>query len=453
MLDLSFITGAAPATGPAGRVPQGTGPAERAGETAFVDALATLAAFTGTASDDAVAGDAGESTPLDAWLDPPADGSDAQHAIDATAVAGAFVPVSPELPAHDTAVAPGEHTGVQGQTSSATHPHAAAVATAPTPGVPGESAATTTASTTAFGAKTVDAPADASAGQPGTPSVEADSTSDAASENDGAVFKHAADRGDQLDARAAGQRRAHAAAMTSSPAADASRAGAVDAAARANRVTDGAMHTVAPDTSASTPASGPAPSSLPASAESLSPAIGSSTGQRSSSDAGDASAGFAFGGQMGARLAAPAPAVSASTFASLVNASSTPDALPAETTTQIVQSIRLQMLRDGGEAHIRLDPRQFGDMTVRVKVEQGQVIARVEADAPVVREWLQSNQHVLRQSLASQQLTLDRLEVHEPPASDRERRDGESDRGGQQGQPRQPRRQRPETGESFEVVA
>jgi flagellar hook-length control protein FliK len=178
-------------------------------------------------------------------------------------------------------------------------------------------------------------------------------------------------------------------------------------------------------------------------------------GQRASSDSGDAMPHFGSGGHAGPRLAAPqvaAPPVSTN-FATLVSAMHTPDVLPAETTTQIVQAIRMQMLRDGGEAHIRLDPRQFGDMTVRIKVDQGQVTARVEADAPVVREWLQSNQHVLRQSLAGQQLTLDRLEVYEPPASHQGRRDESSARDDAREQRQQQRRRRPESGELFEVVA
>jgi flagellar hook-length control protein FliK len=145
---------------------------------------------------------------------------------------------------------------------------------------------------------------------------------------------------------------------------------------------------------------------------------------------------------------APAPA-----FSTLLNSSQGSDGLPTQTSTQIVQAIRLQVLREAGEAHIKLDPRQFGDMTVRIRVEQGQVTARVEADTPVVREWLQSNQHVLRQSLAGQHLAHDRLDVHEPPASSGHgRRDDGSERERSPDEQRQ-RRRRPETGDRFEVVA
>ena len=78
---------------------------------------------------------------------------------------------------------------------------------------------------------------------------------------------------------------------------------------------------------------------------------------------------------------------------------------------QIVQAIRLQWSRGVGEAHIRLDPEQFGDLTVSLRVERGQVVARLQADAPAVREWLQTNQHALHDGLAEHDLTLDRLEV------------------------------------------
>lgn len=161
-----------------------------------------------------------------------------------------------------------------------------------------------------------------------------------------------------------------------------------------------------------------------------------------------------FGGAsslMAPRPAAAAVAPVATAFASLVDA---PGTLPAETTAQIVQAIRMQFGREGSEAHIKLDPRQFGDMAVRIRVERGQVVASVEADAPVVREWLQSNQHLLRQSLAGQQLTLDRLDVSEPPSStdrQREREDHQGDR--EEASRQQQRRRRPETSELFDVVA
>ena len=98
--------------------------------------------------------------------------------------------------------------------------------------------------------------------------------------------------------------------------------------------------------------------------------------------------------------------------------------------------------------------KQFGDVTVSVRVERGQVSARVEADTPVVREWLQSNQQTLRHGLAEQNLTLDRLEVAAPPASrDAESRDSDRQRGGGDQPPSRRRPRQPQGQETFEVVA
>jgi flagellar hook-length control protein FliK len=151
---------------------------------------------------------------------------------------------------------------------------------------------------------------------------------------------------------------------------------------------------------------------------------------------------------------------SGTSFTGLVDRASTTNAaaahaLPESTAAQIVQTLRLVATADGGEARITLDPNQFGQLSVSVRVEHGQVVARVEADQPVVREWLQSNQNQLRHQLASQQLTLDRLEVREPSESEssaRERREHANDRASEE-QQRQRRQRRDGAGARFEVVA
>ena len=161
---------------------------------------------------------------------------------------------------------------------------------------------------------------------------------------------------------------------------------------------------------------------------------------------------FEFSGRGGESpvLAAQVKTSSAAFATALAN---TPafDALPAETTAQIVQAMRLQLTRGGGEAHIKLEPHHFGDLKVSIKVEQGQVTARLEAEVPVVREWLQSNQALLRTSLAEQNLTLDRLEVAEPrePRDSEERQQHKEERP----KPQSSRRRRSETRDVFEVVA
>jgi flagellar hook-length control protein FliK len=144
--------------------------------------------------------------------------------------------------------------------------------------------------------------------------------------------------------------------------------------------------------------------------------------------------------------------VGGTTFAATLAASTGADTLPAGTANQIVQAMRLQWANGAGEAHIQLQPDSFGAMTVSLRVESGQVFARVQADSPVVREWLQSNQSTLRQSMAEQNLTLNRLEVSEPPETrDGERRDG---RQASDGQPQQRRQRRSAAAhDEFEVLA
>jgi flagellar hook-length control protein FliK len=83
---------------------------------------------------------------------------------------------------------------------------------------------------------------------------------------------------------------------------------------------------------------------------------------------------------------------------------------------QIVQSIRLQAMDGGGEAVLRLRPEYLGEVVIAVKVEQGAVIAALQADTPAVRQWAERNEAVLRQSLAEQGLQLERLTVTEKTA-------------------------------------
>jgi hypothetical protein len=89
-----------------------------------------------------------------------------------------------------------------------------------------------------------------------------------------------------------------------------------------------------------------------------------------------------------------------------VPAASVEDVLP-----QIVQTMRVAFARGAGVAQIRLDPRQFCDLSVSLRVESGQVVARVQADAPAVREWLQTNQRALQDGLAGHQAATGCAEI------------------------------------------
>jgi flagellar hook-length control protein FliK len=128
------------------------------------------------------------------------------------------------------------------------------------------------------------------------------------------------------------------------------------------------------------------------------------------------------------------------------------ESLSRDLATQIVQSLRMQWTAGGGTAQIQLEPSHLGEMTISLHVSQtGEVDARLEAASPVVREWLQTNQQALKSALAEHHLTLDRLEVAEPPES----RDAEGRERQQQAfrdDRSQHRSARANTGDVFEVV-
>lgn len=130
-----------------------------------------------------------------------------------------------------------------------------------------------------------------------------------------------------------------------------------------------------------------------------------------------------------------------------------PASLPNTTAAQIVQTIQLAWFRHGGEARITLDPQQFGDLSVAMRVDRGVVVARLQADAPQVREWLHANQDTLRTGLAEHHLRLDRLEI----AATDDARESENREAGQRdgkepsSHPRRSRRHRPD--QLFEIDA
>ena len=106
----------------------------------------------------------------------------------------------------------------------------------------------------------------------------------------------------------------------------------------------------------------------------------------------------------------------------------------ADTSERIVHSLRMQFQRGGGDAIVHIKPEHLGPLTISLRVEQGTVSARVTADNAVVAEWLQANEHTLRDGLKSNGLQLDRLVItrdqdpssrtpyRESPDSQRQRR-------------------------------
>ncbi len=416
-MTLTPVTGTA--RGAAVRPPEGAGTAASGGES-FLAALAALSSLAATTD-----GERAEvSTPADDAAMAAEEAGAAEGAVVAAQVDPAFA-MTP--PAQIVIAAP-----------PASHPSASAEAATPQPG------GQTPVASGSAGAPALPPGAAAQAPAPGD--AQADVVDTTPQDADAALPEPADRRRASLSLAAIERLRASGLTAEGTDRADASattQPGGASAAVTRVGVSDGP------------PATAPPVATTQVTSAFVQGISTTSPGKGATSDAGEAGPGFAFGGHAGAHtpsgVHAPSPAPG---FATLVHSLQTPDALPVETATQIVQAIRMQMMRDGGEAHIRLDPRQFGDMTVRIRVDHGQVTARVEADAPVVREWLQNNQHVLRQNLAGQHLTLDRLDVREPPASsDEQRRDGQPARDQDRSHQRGARRRRSETGELFEVVA
>jgi len=121
------------------------------------------------------------------------------------------------------------------------------------------------------------------------------------------------------------------------------------------------------------------------------------------------------------------------------------DVPDADTPHRLVQSLRMQFLRGGGDAIVQLRPEHLGQVTVSLRVEQGSVAARITAADPVVAEWLQAHQGSLRDGLQANGLTLERLSID---------RDGRSPdrRERRQPPPRQRFRQAAETQSTFELT-
>src|SRR5262245_56207258 len=117
--------------------------------------------------------------------------------------------------------------------------------------------------------------------------------------------------------------------------------------------------------------------------------------------------------------------------------------------SSIVQTLRLQM-RDGvGTAVVHLEPEYLGAVSISLRVENGVVTATMQAENPQVRGWMEANASMLRDSLASQGLTLDQLIVTDDRIAD----DSSSNR--QEHEQEQPARQRPRRDDdatTFEVV-
>jgi flagellar hook-length control protein FliK len=84
---------------------------------------------------------------------------------------------------------------------------------------------------------------------------------------------------------------------------------------------------------------------------------------------------------------------------------------PEHVSKQVVRALYLQWRGGVGEAHVQLNPEHLGQVTLSLRVEQGNVAATVVAETETAQRWIESHRDSLQQSLGEQGLKLDRLMV------------------------------------------
>ena len=127
--------------------------------------------------------------------------------------------------------------------------------------------------------------------------------------------------------------------------------------------------------------------------------------------------------------------------------------LDAQVRTPIVDAIRFQADNGNGQVRLRLNPEFLGDVSVDVRVNGGSVVASVHASSADVREWLRTNEAVLRQTLADQGLHLERLVIAEEDAQPgKEHPDQQREGASDQQREWERRSRRPRDTGTFEVV-
>lgn len=123
----------------------------------------------------------------------------------------------------------------------------------------------------------------------------------------------------------------------------------------------------------------------------------------------------------------------------------------AHVTDQIVQSMRMQWTKGGGEATIELNPSGLGKVHVQVRVDRGVVSANVQAETSVVREFVASRRDELVQNLSQQGMRLEKLEVTEPAKEQPTREQQRESRQSPRDAARQRRDERARQTDTFEL--
>ena len=83
----------------------------------------------------------------------------------------------------------------------------------------------------------------------------------------------------------------------------------------------------------------------------------------------------------------------------------------------IVRGLTAMVNQHGGSMTMRLDPPDLGQLRVQMVVHQAVVTAEFHASTTQAQAILQKHIAMLRSSLESQGLSVDRLTVHAPPAN------------------------------------
>jgi hypothetical protein len=104
---------------------------------------------------------------------------------------------------------------------------------------------------------------------------------------------------------------------------------------------------------------------------------------------------------------------SQSTTVNVVKADPTPSQAPPKEAVvqQIVDSAKLRLHNGQSEMRIQLKPEHLGKVRLNITTEHHQVVVKVVADQPMVKELLESNLHHLRTELQGQGLEIHKFHV------------------------------------------
>ena len=108
--------------------------------------------------------------------------------------------------------------------------------------------------------------------------------------------------------------------------------------------------------------------------------------------------------------------------------------------------------RRGGPIRVQLTPPELGTLRLEVKVERGEIVARVETDTQEARNVLLDNLPALRQRLEQQDIKVQRFDVEYDAGSDGSGPAPEDRQGDQEGERRNPAPRTPRAAETEEPI-